>query len=137
MTNLHDSIALHLDRCLQENNLPKWMDTGKTLLCIKEIQKGNLVSNFIPCVPLIWKLLTSILAEELYEHLEKTNSLQWEQKRCRKGSRGTKDQLLIDKIIVKDCKRWLTSLAVVWLNIVKPTIWSHIVGYRSASRCLE
>ena len=53
------------------------MVTGKTLLCIKEIQKGNLVSNFRPitCPPLIWKLLTGILAEELYEHLEKTHSL--------------------------------------------------------------
>ena len=73
LSNLHNSIALQLDRCLQENNLPKWMVTGKTLLCIEEIQKGKLVSNFRPitCLPLIWKLLTGILAEELYEHLEK------------------------------------------------------------------
>ena len=73
LSNLHNCIALQLDRCLQENNLPKWMVTGKTLLCIKEIQKRNLVSSFRPitCLPLIWKLLTSILAEELYEHLEK------------------------------------------------------------------
>ena len=64
--------------------------------------------NFRPitCLPLIWKLLTGILAEELYEHLKKKkNSLPWEQKGYRKGSRGTKDQLLIDKMIVKDCKR--------------------------------
>ena len=68
-----------MDRCLQENNLPKWMVTGKTLLCVKEIQKEKLVLNFRPitCLPLIWKFLTNILAEELYEHLEKTNSLQW------------------------------------------------------------
>ena len=85
------------------------MVTGKTLLCIKVIIKGNFVSNFRPitCLPLIWKLLTDILAEELYEHLEKTNSLPWEQNGYRKGSRGTQDQQLIDKMIVKDCKRWL------------------------------
>ena len=85
------------------------MVTGKTLLCIKVIIKGNLVSNFRPitCLPLIWKLLTDILAEELYKHLEKTNSLPWEQNAYRKGSRGTQDQQLIDKMIVKDCKRWL------------------------------
>ena len=72
--------------------MSKWMVTRKTLLCIKEIQKGNLVSNFRPItwLPLIWKLLTGILAEELYEHLEKTNSLPWEQKGYRKGNRGTK-----------------------------------------------
>ena len=129
VSNLHNSIALQLDRCLQENNLPKWMVTRKTLLCIKEIQKGNLVSHFRPisCLPLIWKLLTSILAEELYEHLEKANSLPWEQKGCRKGSPGTKDQLLIDKMIVKDCKKRLRSLQLHGLSIVKPKIWSHIV----------
>ena len=67
LSNLHNSTALQLDRYLQENNLPKWMVTGKSLLCIKEIQKGTLVSNFRPitCLPLIWKLLTGFLAEEL------------------------------------------------------------------------
>ena len=70
------------------------MVTGKTLLCIKEIQKGNLVSNFRPitCLPFISKELTCILEEKLYEHLKKTNSLPWEQRRFRKGSQGTKDQ---------------------------------------------
>ena len=27
-----------------------------------------------------------------------------------------KKQLLIDKMIVKDCKKWLTSLAVAWID---------------------
>ena len=112
------------------------MITGKILLCIKEIQNGNLVSNFGPiiCLPLIWKLLTGILAEELYEHLEKTNSLPWEQKRCRKRSRGTKDQLLIDKMIVKDCKRRLTSLAVAWIDYRKTY---DMVSHSSIQKCIE
>ena len=57
LSNLHNSIALQLDRCLQENNLPKWVVTGKSLLFIKVIQKRNLVSNFRPitCLPIIWK----------------------------------------------------------------------------------
>ena len=97
------------------------MVTGKTLLCVKKIQKGNFVSNFRPvtCLPLIWKLLTGILAEELYKHIEKANPLPWEQNGCRKGSRGTKYQLLIDKMIVKDCKRRLTSLAVARIEYYK------------------
>ena len=79
------------------------------------------MSNFRPitCLPVIWKLLTGILGEELYEHLEKTNSLPWEQKGCRKRIRGTKDQLLIDKMIVKDCKRRLISLAIAWIDYRK------------------
>ena len=60
-----------------------------------------------------------IFAEELYEHLEQANILPWEQKGCRKGSRGTKDQLLMDKMIVKNCKKRLTSLAVAWIDYHK------------------
>ena len=70
-------------------------------------------------LPLLWKLLTGILAEELYEHLEQANILLWEQKGCRKGSRGTKDQLPIDKMIVKNCKKRLTPLAVAWIDYRK------------------
>ena len=88
---------------------------------MKELEKGNAVANFRPitCLPLLWKLLTGILAEELYEHLEQANILPWEQKGSRKGSQGTKDQLLIDKIIVKNCKKRLTSLAVAWIDYRK------------------
>ena len=97
------------------------MVTGKTLLCVKEFEKGNAVVNFRPitCLPLLWKLLIGILAEELYEHLDQPNILLLEQKGCRKGSRGTKDQLLIDKMIVKNCKKRLTSLAVAWIDYCK------------------
>ena len=114
------------------------MVTRKTLLGIKEIQKGNLVSNVRPitCLSLIWRLLTDIFAAELYEHLQKTNLLPGRGKGFRKRKRGTKDQLLIDKMIVKDCKRWLPSLAVACIDYSKPTIWSHIIEYRSAWRCL-
>ena len=38
----------------------------------KEIEKGNTVSNFRPitCLLLLWKLLTAVLADELYRHLD-------------------------------------------------------------------
>ena len=93
------------------------MVTGKTLLCVKELEKGSAVANFRPitCLPLLRKLLTGILAEEFYENLEQGNILPWEQKGCRRGIRGTKDLLLIDKMIAKNCKKHLTSLAVAWI----------------------
>ena len=73
LSNLHPRIAFPLDRCLQQNNLAKWMVTGKTLLQVKEIEKGNLASNFKPNIwlPLICKLITGISAEEWYENLKK------------------------------------------------------------------
>ena len=53
----------------------------------------------------MWKLLTGVIAEEMYNYLEREKILPEEQKGCKRGSRGTKDQLLIDKTVLKDCKK--------------------------------
>ena len=42
-----------------------------------------------------------------------------EQNRRRRKSRGTKDQLLIDRMILQDCKARHTNLAMAWVNYKK------------------
>ena len=64
----------------------------------------------------------------MYEYLEEERILPYKQKGCRRKSRGTKDQLLIDKAILKDCKRRKTNLAMAWVDYRKaydfvPHIW--------------
>jgi len=54
-----------------------------------------------------------------YKHLEENNLLPEEQKGCRKNSRGTKDQLLINRMIIKNCKRRHTGLAMGWIDYKK------------------
>ena len=56
----------------------------------------------LTCLPLIWKLLAVIVADEIYSHLEENSLLPEEQKGCRRNSRSTKDQLLIDKAVMKN-----------------------------------
>ena len=82
------------------------MTHGRTVLCRKDPRKGNTAVNYRPitCLPLMWKLLTGEIAEEMYNYLEREKILPEEQKGCKRGSRGTKDQLLIDKTVLKDCK---------------------------------
>ena len=41
------------------------------------------------------------------------------QKRCRKDSLGTKDQFLIDKQTLKNCKKYQRNLAVGWIDYKK------------------
>ena len=48
--------------------------------------------------------------------LDRNGLLTDEQKRSKKGSRGTKDQLLIDKAVLKNCWRRLTSLSIAWIG---------------------
>ena len=42
-----------------------------------------------------------------------------EQKGCKKESRGIKDQLLIDKTIMRDCRKRHASLGMAWIDYKK------------------
>ena len=60
-----------------------------------------------------------MLAEKMYTHLEIENVLPSEEKGCHKVSRGTKDQLLIDKTVLRDCKKRHTNLDIAWIEYKK------------------
>ena len=42
-----------------------------------------------------------------------------EQKGCKRGTRGTKDQLLIGKMVLKDWKRRHTNPSMAWIDYRK------------------
>ena len=67
----------------------------------------------------MWELMTGIIAESMYTFMDTENILPEEQKGCRRRSRGTKDQLLIDKAILRDCKRRHKNLAMAWVDYRK------------------
>ena len=120
-TTCHERIATALQLCLEINETPEWLTSGRTALIMKDKEKGNDVTNYRPitCLPLMWKLFTGVLSNELYDHLERERILPDEQKGCRRKSRGTKDQLLIDKMILRNCKRRLTGLGMAWIDYKK------------------
>ena len=57
--------------------------------------------------------------ESMYTFLEWKDVLPNEQKGCRRKTRGTKDQLLIDKLVLKDCKKRCTNLSMAWIDYRK------------------
>ena len=62
---LHQRIATQMDdMIINEMDIPKWMTTGKTILCQKDPNKGNAVDKCWPilCLPFMWKLMTGIIA---------------------------------------------------------------------------
>ena len=103
------------------DTLPKWLTHGRTVLCQKDPRKVNAVENYraIKCLPLMWKLMTGMIADQMYNYLERENLLPDEKRGSRQKSRGTKDQLLIDKTILKDCRKRLTNLAMAWTDYNK------------------
>ncbi len=120
-TSIRERMCHQLNECLEKREVPKWMTKGRTVLIMKDKEKGRDVKNFRPitCLPLMWKLLTAVMSEEMYKHLEKNKLLPNEQKGCRKRSRGTKDQLLIDKMIIRNCKRRAIGLGMAWIDYKK------------------
>ena len=55
----------------------------------------------------------------MYTHLLDNQLLPEEQKGARKKSRGTKDQLLIDKTILKEVKRLKKNVVMSWIDYKK------------------
>ena len=70
--------------CLNTGQVPKWLTKGHTVLIMNQKSKGNNVTNYRPitCLILMWKLLTSILSAEIYNHLDQYELLPEEQKGC-------------------------------------------------------
>ena len=67
----------------------------------------------------MWKLLTGVIVEEMLNYLKREKILPEEQKGYKRGSCGTKDQLLIDKIVLKDCKKRHSNLSMAWIKYRK------------------
>ena len=120
-SSLHPSLCKSLQRCLSEGDVPGWMTKGRTVLIQKDPAKGTVAGNYRPiaCLPLMWKLLTGTLAGKIYDHLNANSLLPDEQKGCRKGSRGTKDQLLIDKAVLREAKIKHRFLSMAWIDYKK------------------
>ena len=70
-------------------------------------------------LPTTYKILTSIITERVYKHLDENDLLPKEQKGCRRGSYGCKDQLLINKAIIEDAKKKKKNLSTAWIDYKK------------------
>ena len=74
--SIQEGLRRNLQKCLENGNLPIWMTRRRTVLMQKEKEKGMAASDYRPitCQPLIRKLLTGVIEEEVYGFLE-TNLL--------------------------------------------------------------
>ena len=79
---------------------------------MKHKSKGKETGNYR-------KLLTNIIADEIFHHLMNNHLLPQKQKGCHRKSRGTKDQLLIDKAVMKNCRGRKVVLSMIWIDYQK------------------
>ena len=54
--------------------------------------------------PNLWKILTGIISDKMYESLEATRVVNEEQKGYKKGAQGANDLIFIGKLVLKEAK---------------------------------
>ena len=120
-SSLHERVRLQLKECLDSGFVPSWLTRERTSLLQKDKSKGNVASNYRPmiCLPLMWKLLAGVIADQIYAHLDQEKLLQEGPKGCRKGSREPNDLLYIDRAVIKEVKSRNKNLAMAWMDYMK------------------
>ena len=73
----------------------------------------------IACLPTTFKILTSVITDMLYSHLEKEAIMTPEQKGGKKDCHGCKDQLMINNAILENCKKRKKDLWTAWIDYKK------------------
>ena len=126
-SSLHEKVRLQLNECLDNGFIPSWFIRGRTSLLQKDKSKGNVASNYRPitCLPLMWKSLTGVIADQIYADLDQEKLLPEEQKRCSKAFRGTNDLLYIDSAVIKKVKSRNNNLAKAWIEYKKVQMFPH------------
>ena len=117
----HQRLTEELNENIQSISIPNWLLKSKTILIQKNPAKGNAVRNYQPkaSLNLLWKFKTGIIADKLYQHLQNENLLLEEQKCCRHTSSGTKNELWINKAVIRNFKRTKTNLNMAWVDFRK------------------
>ncbi|CAH2016975.1 unnamed protein product [Acanthoscelides obtectus] len=121
-TSTHQQLAKCYSTFLERpETIPEFLTTGVTYLIPKTEQYTADPAKYRPitCLSTAYKLLTAILADKVHNHLERNNLLDEEQKGCRKGSRGCKEQLIIDEIITGSARKKKSPLFTAYIDYQK------------------
>ena len=70
----------------------------------------------------------------MHSFLEDEKILSEEKKGCKRKSRGSKDQKLLDKAVLRDCKERSTNLSMAWIDYRKTY---DMFPHSWISECLE
>ena len=136
LDSLHSRYVTCFNKIIDgEVDTPDWLTQGRTTLLPKS-EETHRPNKYRPicCLSTTYKLLTGLIADSIYSHLEAGDYLEEEQKGCIRNRLGTKDQLLINKTILEDAKRRQRNLSMAWIDYQKafdsvPLSWIN--------RCLE
>jgi len=73
----------------------------------------------VTCLPKIYKRITYVINIHMQKYMDDENLIPKEQKGCYRGSKRCKDQLLISKAILEECKGKKKILSMAWIDYQK------------------
>ena len=105
-------------------------------LLIPKSDETNNLKNCRPttCLTTMYKILTSILTQYTYSFLTDSSLFPDEQKGCKCGSCGCKDQVLTNKMILENCHNRNTNLSIAWIDYKKAF---DCISHSWIEKCLE
>ena len=137
---IHENMTNCLSRAITSPETNRqWFKQGITYLLPKS-NETNIPKNCRPitCLLTMYKILISIVTERTYNLLDAYNILAFEQKGCKKGSYGCKDQLLFNKMFCwKTVGSAIGTLVLHELTIEKSSTVSHTHGYQKCFKCIK
>ena len=121
ISSSHVTFTILLNEIMKNpDKTPKWMCKVTTYLPGKSNDTKD-PKNYRPitCLSTTYKILTSVLTDRTYSHMEQNNLFPLEQKGYRTGLYGCKDQLMNNKIILENCKKTKRNLSCAWIDYKK------------------
>ena len=98
----------------------EWLTVSRTILLPKNSQTKN-AKNYRPiaCQNILYKLYTGILYRFLQDHVSSNEIMEIEQAGGRTGSWGCADQLIINKMIHDEVKKYRRNMMMMWFDYQK------------------
>ncbi|XP_072162643.1 uncharacterized protein [Bemisia tabaci] len=115
---LHAHLTQQANRIVQHPELaPEFLTEGRTFIKPKDEDTKN-PANYRPitCLPTIYKIITATLCRKIDRHLISNEVLTEEQKGCRKQSKGCKEQLIMDSVILKQTEKNRRNLNTTFID---------------------
>ena len=115
LTAIHENlIHLYNKAFKQEIDIPEWLIVSKTILLPKN-KNTHLEKNYRPiaCLNTMYKIYTGMLNVFIEDHCSTNDIITLEQAGGKKGSWGCSDQLLINKMVLDEVRKYLPEKPVL------------------------
>lgn len=120
-TSAHPRMLSFVNKFISEpDEMPEFLTTGITVMLPKTVEPND-PAKFRPitCLPNFYKIVTACIAEKIYKHTETNNILNTEQKGCRRGAMGCKEQLVIDSVIMHQAYSAKRNIFTLYIDYQK------------------